>query len=160
MTLWYFANLLFLKNPYNPLSGLKVRVLRMFGARIGRGVVVKPSVSVKYPWLLEVGDNTWIGEEVWIDNLAMVSIGSNCCLSQGAMLLCGNHDYRKPTFDLMVGEITLRNGAWIGARATVCPGVTVGEEAVLSVGSVATGDLQPNTIYQGTPAEPVRIRHL
>ena len=92
IALWYMTNALFLINPLNPFSSLKVFFLRLFGARIGKGVVIKQSVNIKYPWRLSIGDYTWIGERVWIDNLANVSIGKNCCLSQGAMLLCGNHN--------------------------------------------------------------------
>ena len=110
--IWYFVNILFFINPLNPLSSLKVALLRLFGAKIGSGVVIKPAVNIKYPWLLEVGDYTWIGERVWIDNLGMVKIGKNCCISQGAMLLCGNHNYKKSTFDLIVLPLTLEEGAW------------------------------------------------
>ena len=111
IALWYMTNALFLINPLNPFSSLKVFLLRLFGARIGKGVVIKQSVNIKYPWKLSVGDYTWIGERVWIDNLANVSIGKNCCLSQGAMLLCGNHNYKKETFDLIIGDIVLEDGA-------------------------------------------------
>ena len=86
--LWYFINVLFFMNPLNPSSGLKVRLLRTFGAKIGKGVVIKPSVNIKYPWNLSIGDYTWIGEKVWIDNLVQTTIGANVCISQGAML-CG-----------------------------------------------------------------------
>ena len=79
-------------NPLNPFSGLKVFLLQLFGAKVGKGVVIKPNVNIKYPWLLEIGDYTWIGERAWIDNLAQVKIGKNCCISQGAMLLCGNNN--------------------------------------------------------------------
>lgn len=151
---WYFTNALFLKNHLNPVSGFKAALLRLFGAKVGKGVVIKPGVNVKYPWLLEIGDYSWIGEDVWIDNLAKVSIGSNCCISQGAMLLCGNHNFRSETFDLIVKPITIEDGAWVGAQSVVCPGVTVKEDAVLSVGSVATKSLEPATIYQGNPAAP------
>ena len=75
----------------------------------------------QYPWHLSVGDNSWIGEEVWIDNLADVEIGRNCCVSQGAMLLCGNHDYTKASFDLKTGTIVLKDGAWVGAKAMGVP---------------------------------------
>lgn len=155
---WYFTNVLFFINPLNPFSGIKVCLLRLFGARIGTGVTVKPCVNVKYPWLLEVGDYSWIGENVWIDNLAKVKIGNNVCISQGAMLLCGNHNYKKTTFDLMIGEITLEDGSWIGAQSVVCPGVTVHTHAVLSVGSVACRDLEAYGVYQGSPAVKVRGR--
>lgn len=156
--LWYFVNALVMKNSWLTSSGLKVRVLRVFGAKIGMGVNIKPCVNVKYPWLLEIGDYTWIGENVWIDNLAKVKIGSNVCISQGAMLLCGNHNYKKTTFDLIIGEITLKDGSWIGAKAVVCPGITTHSHAVLGVGSVANHDLEAYGIYQGNPARKVRER--
>lgn len=156
--LWYFANILFLMNPLNPISSVKVRLLRCFGAKIGKGVVIKPSVNIKYPWNLSIGDYTWIGENVWIDNLVQVTIGSNVCVSQGAMLLCGNHNYKKSTFDLMVGKIVLENGCWVGAQSVVCPGVTLHSHAVLGVASVANKNLDAYTIYQGNPAYMVRKR--
>lgn len=160
IVLWFLVNAVIL-NGYLPIPvRLKVAVLRLFGARIGRGVVIKPAVNIKYPWLLSVGDHVWIGEEVWIDNLTHVRIGSHACLSQGAMLLTGNHDYRTPGFELLVKPITLEDGAWIGARAVVCPGVTVRSHAVLAVGSVATRDLDAYTIYQGNPAVAVRKREI
>lgn len=158
--LWYFCNVLFIKNGWNPSSGIKVSVLRAFGAKIGKGVVIKPCVNVKYPWNLEVGDYTWIGENVWIDNLVKVRIGSNVCISQGALLLCGNHNYKKPTFDLMVGEITLEDGAWVGAKSTVCPGVTLHSHAVLTVNSVANKDCEAYGVYQGCPAVLVKEREI
>ena len=120
--LWYLVNVMFFINPLIPISGIKVFLLRLFGARIGEGVVIKPAVNIKYPWNLVVGNHTWIGEKVWIDNLAPVTIGNHCCLSQGAMIL-NNHDYRKHSFDLMVCPVILEDGVWIGARAMVTPGV-------------------------------------
>lgn len=156
--LWYMANVLFLQNRLFLSSGTKRAILRLFGAKIGKGVVLKPGINIKYPWRLSIGDYSWIGEGVWIDNLGEVSIGKNCCLSQGAMLLCGNHDYKKSTFDLMVGDITLEDGGWIGAKSVVCPGVSVGSHAVLAVGSIATSDLEAYAIYQGNPAVQVKKR--
>lgn len=158
--LWYFVNILVMKNSWIPISNLKVWVLRAFGAKIGTGVNIKPCVNVKYPWLLEVGDYVWIGENVWIDNLGKVSIESNACLSQGSMLLCGNHNYKKSTFDLMIGDITIKDGAWIGAQSVVCSGVTVHSHAVLGVASVAHHDLEPYSIYQGNPAVKIREREI
>lgn len=156
--LWYFINILFFVNPLNPISSVKVKLLRCFGAKMGKGVVIKPSVNIKYPWNLSIGDYTWIGENVWIDNLVQVTIGSNVCVSQGAMLLCGNHNYKKSTFDLMVGKIVLEDGCWVGAQSVVCPGVTLHSHAVLGVASVANKNLDAYTIYQGNPAQIVRKR--
>lgn len=159
-TLWYFTNVLFFLNPFNPFSSLKVVFLRLFGAKVGKGVIIKPSVNIKYPWRLTVGNHVWIGEKVWIDNLANVIIGDNVSISQGAMLLCGNHNYKKTTFDLITGEITLDNGVWIGAHSIVAPGVHCKQESILSVNSVATKNLEEYTIYQGNPAIKVRKRSI
>jgi putative colanic acid biosynthesis acetyltransferase WcaF len=156
--LWYFVNVVFFVSHIIPLSGLKVWLLKLFGAKVGHGVMIKPGVNIKYPWKLEIGNHVWIGENVWIDNLANVTIGNNVCISQGAMLLCGNHNYKKPTFDLIVSEIHLHEGAWVGAKAVVCPGVTLNSHAILSVGSVANKDLDAYSIYQGNPAIKIRER--
>jgi putative colanic acid biosynthesis acetyltransferase WcaF len=155
---WYFINVLFFINPLFPFSFVKVVLLRLFGARIGSGVVIKPSVNIKYPWLLEVGSHVWIGEKVWIDNLALVKIEDNVCISQGAMLLTGNHHYRKATFDLITSGIKLEEGSWVGAFAIVCPGVICRTHSVLSVNSVATETLDPYWVYKGNPAVKTRER--
>lgn len=117
-------------------------------------------MRVKYPWLLEIGDDTWIGEDVWLDNLALIRIGSNVCISQGAYLCTGNHDWTDPAFGLMVRPITISDGAWIGAKAILGPGVQVAEGAVAAAGSVVTGDLAAYTIHAGNPAVPVKTRKI
>jgi putative colanic acid biosynthesis acetyltransferase WcaF len=155
---WYLVNAIFFNNAFFPFSSLKVLMLRIFGATIGNKVTIKPSVNIKYPWFLKAGNNVWIGEEVWIDNLQMVNIGNNVCISQSAMLLTGNHDYKKSTFDLMVGEIILEDGVWIGARSIVGPGIVCKSHSVLSVNSVASADLESYKIYRGNPAVVVRDR--
>ena len=155
---WYFFNIVIMLNPFNPFSGLKRFTLRLFGAKIGRGVVIKPRVNVKYPWKLRVGNHVWIGEKVWIDNLAEVKIEDNVCISQGAMLLCGNHNYKRPAFDLIARPIRLKEGCWVGAHAVVCPGVICKSHSILAVNSVATASLDPYNIYQGNPAVKLRER--
>ena len=156
--IWYIVNAVLFNSYLFPFSYLKKIILNLFGARIGIGEVIKPKVSIKYPWKLSVGDYSWIGENVWIDNLASVSIGATCCLSQGAMLLTGNHNYKKTTFDLMIDEIILENGVWIGSQSTVCPKVTCKSHSILSVGSVATSNLEPYSVYQGNPAVFIKLR--
>ena len=157
---WYMVNAVFFINPIFAGSGWKRFFLRSFGAKVGKGVVIKPAVNIKYPWLLSIGDYSWIGEGVWIDNLAEVTIESNVCISQGALLLCGNHNYKKREFDLQIGKIVLQEGVWIGAKSTVCPGVVCASHAVLAVGSVATQNLDAYSIYQGNPAKKVRERKM
>lgn len=157
-TLWLIINTIFFNNGLAVFNDLKCGLLRLFGAKIGKRVMIKPSVNIKYPWFLEIGNNVWIGEKVWIDNLARVTAGDNVCISQGAFLVTGNHNYKKTTFNLMLGSIILEDGVWVGANATVCPGVICKTHAVLTVGSVATKDLEPYSIYQGNPAQKIKMR--
>ncbi len=156
--IWHYINCLFFKSSWLLSNKIKVFLLRVFGAKVGKGLIIKTNVNIKYPWKLEIGNHCWIGEEVWIDNLERVLIKDNVCLSQGSMILCGNHDYTKKYFDLIVAPITIEKGAWIGAKAIVAPGVKVNSHAFLSVGSVAVGDMKPYTIYKGNPAEAVKKR--
>jgi putative colanic acid biosynthesis acetyltransferase WcaF len=131
---------------------MKVAILKKFGAKIGSRVLIKPNINIKYPWFLEIGSDVWIGERVWIDNLTKVTIGSNVCISQDTYLLTGSHNYKKDSFDLMLGEIVLEDGVWIGAKSVVCPNVVCEKNSILTVGSIATTNLNKNSVYQGNPA--------
>lgn len=141
-----------------PGSGWRVALLRLFGSSVGKRAVIKPQVKVKFPWHLTLGDHCWIGERVWIDNLAKVTIGDHVCISQGAYLCTGNHDYASERFDLIVRPIVVGSQAWIGAMCSVAPGCQVGEGAILTLGSVATKELEPWMVYSGSPARPVKSR--
>lgn len=155
--LWYFINSFIINTPC-PLNFIKIILLKMFGARVGKNVIIKPRVNIKYPWNISIGDNAWIGEKVWLDSLGKININANACLSQGAMLICGNHNYKKQTFDLMVGEINIEEGVWIGTGSIVCSGVTCKSHSVLTAGSVAANDLEAYSIYQGNPAVKIKDR--
>jgi len=155
--LWYLVSSLLFESAFFPLSSPKRILLRLFGAKIGCGVVIKPHVKIKYPWRLSVGRNSWIGEEVWIDNLAEVQIGSNVCLSQGVYLCTGSHDHRKPTFDLITRPITLEDGTWICAKAILLPGVTVESGAVVGTGSVVVKDVNSCEFVAGVPAKVCKL---
>ena len=156
--LWYLFSQFFFKSSWLPFTFIKVFILRIFGAKIGKSVVIKPSVNIKYPWKLSLANHVWIGENVWIDNLDNVVIGNNVCISQGAFLLCGNHNYKKDSFDLITKPIIVQDGVWIGAKSTVLPGVTAKSHSILSAGSVTSKNLEPYSIYRGNPAEKVSIR--
>lgn len=158
--LWYFVNALFVRASWNPFMGIKVVLLKAFGAEIGKGLVIKNDVIIKFPWKLKIGNNVWLGENCWIDNLDHVVIGDNVCISQGAMILTGNHDYTQVSFGYRNAPIEIEDGAWIGAQCTVCPGVKVKSHAILTVKSVATKDLEPYSIYQGNPAVMIRERKI
>lgn len=155
---WLVTSLLLFRFCPFSFSALKVSALRAFGAKIGSGVTIKPQVKITLPWKLEIGDDVWLGEESWLLNLDHISIGSNVCISQRAFLCTGSHDYKCPTFDLIVKPITIETGAWVGAGSWVGPGVTVGPNAVLSAGSVTTQSLNGDWIYRGNPAAAVKPR--
>jgi putative colanic acid biosynthesis acetyltransferase WcaF len=156
--LWFLVGAPIVRCSLNPFSSSRRLMLRLFGAKVGSGVTIRPGVRVKYPWRLSVGDYTMIGEDVWIDNLVQVNLGSNVCISQGAYLCTGNHDWSSPFFAYKLSEITVHDGAWIGARALIAPNVTVGASAVVSAGAVCTRSVAPYKIVAGNPAEEKRTR--
>ncbi|MEO5684474.1 MAG: WcaF family extracellular polysaccharide biosynthesis acetyltransferase [Chitinophagaceae bacterium] len=153
--LWYLVNIIFFKNSFNIFSGSKVFLLKSFGANIGEGVLIKPGVNIKFPWKLSIGNHSWIGENVWIDNLSEVSIGANVTISQGALLLTGSHDHTKERFDFISLPVVLEEGVWIGAKGIVFGGVTAHSHSILGMNSVAEKNLAPYIIYKGNPAVPV-----
>ena len=155
---WFFLGNPVLRCSVIPSSGLRVWLLKRFGARIGAGAVIKPGVRVKYPWKLSIGTDCWIGEDCWIDNLAPVSIGSDVCLSQGVYLCTGNHDWSDPAFGLIVKPITIGDGAWIAAKAVVAPGVEIGECAIAAMGSVVNQNIPAREVHAGNPARIVTRR--
>lgn len=157
---WYLINYFIFDSVIPWPYAIKLKLLKLFGATVGKGLVIKPKIRIKNPWQLVIGENCWIGESVWIDNLADVHIGNNVCLSQGAMLLTGNHDYSLSNFPYRLGKITLEDGVWIGAQSIVCPGVVCKSHSILTVNSVATKTLNPWGIYSGNPAVYVRERKM
>lgn len=157
-SLWFFVGLPILRSHLLPFSLVRRVLLRAFGAKVGRGIVLKPGIRVKYPWRLEIGDYSWIGEDVWIDNLAEVRIGSQVCISQGVYLCTGNHDWSDPGFGLRVQGIVLSDGSWVGARAMICPGVEVETGGVAAAGSVVAKSIPAFEIHCGNPAEFARRR--
>lgn len=158
--LWYFVNALLVRASWNPFMGIKRFALRAFGAKLGKGLIIKNNVNIKFPWKLTIGDDVWLGENCWIDNLDTVTIGNNVCISQAALLLTGNHDYTQSAFYYRNAPIILEDGVWIGAKAVVCPGVTAFSHSILTTGSIATKDMEPWGIYQGNPAKKIRTRQI
>ncbi len=138
--------------------GFKNRMLRGFGAQLGAGVVVKPKAKITFPWKLSVGSNSWIGEEAWLLNLDRIMIGSNVCISQRAFLCTGSHDWKKESFDLITKPIVIEDGVWICADVFIGPGVTVGENSVVTAGSVVNKNLPPNSICSGNPCLAIKQR--
>lgn len=138
--------------------GFKRRILRALGAELAADVVVKPKAKITFPWKLSIGDNSWIGEEAWLLNLDEIKIGSNVCISQRAFLCAGSHNWTKESFDLITKPIIIEDGVWICADVFIGPGVTVGENSVVTAGSVVNKDLPPNMICSGNPCVAIKQR--
>lgn len=129
----------------------RVAVLRAFGAEIGDGVLIRHRVRIHWPWKLTVGSDTWIGEGTWILNLEPVTIGSNVCVSQDVLLCTGSHDSRSPTFEFDNAPISIDDGAWVAARATVLRGVRVGASAIVGASCLVFRDVPAGTTVLAHP---------
>ena len=126
-------------------SSLRVRILRAFGASIGRGVKIRHGVKIHWPWKLTLGNNVWIGVDAWVLNLEPVTIGSDCCISQGVFICTGSHSYDSPTFEFDNAPIVVGDGSWIGARATLLRGVNVGANCLVGAGALVVKDVPDGT---------------
>ena len=154
---WYLVETCVLDNRLLPLSALRVGLLRLFGAKVGHGCRLVHPMRVKAPWNLELGDNCWIGVDVWIYNQAPIRIGSNVCISQGAFLSAGSHDMRT-NMDLHVAPIVIEDGAWVSSKCVVQMGVTIGRSAVVTPLSVVHRSLEAGGVYGGNPCRFIRWR--
>jgi putative colanic acid biosynthesis acetyltransferase WcaF len=150
---WHVVSALVFQSALVLPSYCKAALLRRFGARIGQGLVIKPRVTIKYPWFLEAGDHVWLGEGVWIDNHTRVALGSDVCISQGAYLFTGNHDWNDPSFRFFCRPIALEDGAWVGAKAVICPGSVLARMSVVGAGVVWRGATVPARVYT-SPRQP------
>jgi putative colanic acid biosynthesis acetyltransferase WcaF len=154
---WYVVETCVLDNRLLPFSALRATLLRLFGAKIGRGCRLVHPMRVKAPWNLAMGDHCWIGVDVWIYNQAPVTIGSNVCLSQGTFVCAGSHEMRT-NMDLHVEPVVICDGAWISSKCVVQMGVTIGRSAVVTPLSVVHRSLDAEGVYGGNPCRFIRWR--
>lgn len=132
--------------------------LRIFGARIGKKALIRPSVKITYPWKVSIGDYSWIGDDVVLYSLGEIEIGNNTVISQKSYLCTGSHDYVKETFDIFAKKITIGNSCWLATDVFVAPGITIGDGVVVGARSSVFKELKPNWIYKGTPAKAHKSR--
>jgi putative colanic acid biosynthesis acetyltransferase WcaF len=157
--LWTLAQPLFRFSP-RPCFGWRRFLLRCFGAKVGHSVHVYPTATIYFPWNLEAGDETAIGERALIYNLGRVTLGARVTVSHGAHVCAGTHDHTKPDFPLLRPPIIIGPEAWICADAFVGPGVTIGEGAIVGARAVAMKDVRPWTIVIGNPARETQRREI
>lgn len=155
--LWAVCELLFVTNPWQISSSLRIRVLRAFGAEIGSGVVFRPRTRVKFPWKLHIGDRSWIGEGVWFHNQDHIYVGHDVVISQETFLTTGSHRHRRD-MALVTRPIRIHEGVWITSRCVVLGGAEIGRSALARPLTVISGNIDPNTVIEGPNAAKVSKR--
>jgi putative colanic acid biosynthesis acetyltransferase WcaF len=155
---WLVQSILFHCSPQICFGWRRI-LLRLFGAKIGRGVLIRPSVRITYPWKLEIGDNAWIGDGVELYTLGVIRIGKNVVISQGSYLCTGTHDYKVKSFPIEAKPIIVEEEAWVASQAFIAPGVHIGRAAVVGARSVVLSSVQAETIVAGHPAEIIGMRN-
>lgn len=154
---WAIQSLLFNLSP-QIMYKWRIFLLRLFGANIGSGVIIRPSVKVTYPWKLTIGDYAWIGDNVELYTLGEIVIGNNAVVSQRSYICTGSHDYTKPSFDIYALKTVIEDEAWVATDVYVAPGVTIGRGAVIGARSSVFSDMPAGMICVGTPAKPIKPR--
>ncbi|MEM1209515.1 MAG: hypothetical protein AAGI54_09625 [Planctomycetota bacterium] len=159
-TLWHLVGSVVFRLTFHNWYGLRAAILRLFGAKIGRGTKIRPTAHVEVPWMLEVDDEASVGDFAILYCLGPIHIGKRASVSQYAHLCAGTHDYTDPRLPLIRSPINIGEDAWIGADAFVGPGVTVGALTVLGARASIYKDAEPGKVYVGNPARPIKNRVL
>lgn len=154
---WLIQDTFFALSPQF-MYGWRRFLLRLFGAHVGRNVLIRPSVKTVYPWNLTIGDNSWVGDDASLYTLGKIAIGSDSVVSQKCYLCTGSHDFSKRSFDILREDIRIGDGVWLAADVFVGPGVSVGDGAVVGARSTVLQDLPAGMICYGYPAKPVKKR--
>jgi putative colanic acid biosynthesis acetyltransferase WcaF len=156
--LWWLVQATLFRGSPQLLYGFRRWLLRLFGAQIGKGVIIRPSVAIPYPWKLKIGDHSWIGDNAVLYTFAEITIGKDVVISQKSYLCAGTHDYRSPSFDIQAFPIVIEDEAWVAADVFVAPGVTIGKGTVVGSRSAVFTSLPSMMVCVGSPARPVHAR--
>jgi len=154
---WIVQNTFFRLTPQF-MYGWRRSLLRLFGAKIGENVLIRPTAKILYPWRLTIGDWSWIGDEVTLYNMANIDIGKNCVISQKSYLCTSSHNYTKSSFDIYAKPIEIKDEAWIASDVFIAPGVTIGYGTVVGFRSTVNKTLPPKMVCFGNPAKPIKPR--
>lgn len=156
--LWWIVQATAFRWSPQVMYGWRRFLLRIFGAKIGHAVMIRPTAEITYPWRLTIGDHTWIGDHATLYTLGEIHIGDNTCISQHCYLAAAGHDYTRPTFDIFGSKIVIEQEVWLATGVFVAPGITVGRGAVVGACSVVAKDIPAMTISAGNPAKVLRQR--
>lgn len=156
---WLVQNILFRCSPQFMYAWRRF-LLRVFGAKIGRKVIIRPTVKITYPWKVNIGDYSWIGDDVVLYSLGEIEIGKNTVISQKSYVCTGSHDYLKEDFPIFAEKISIEDECWLATDVFVAPGVTIKKGTVVGSRSSVYKDLEPNKVYIGNPAKIIRDRQI
>lgn len=157
---WWLVKVSLVQSKFPWPSSMRKWLLRLFGAKIGAGFYIRPSVNIHFPWKLEIGDDVWIGEGTTILNLEPVIIHSNTALAHEVYIAAASHDISSPTFGYKNEPITIESGVWLATRSYIGPGVTVGRNAVVAACACVVTDVPPGAIVGGVPAKVIGKREM
>jgi len=156
--IWWIVQSIFFKMSPQVMYGWRRFLLRAFGAKIGKGVIIRPSTQITYPWKISIGDYSWIGDEVVLYSLGDIEIGSNTVISQRSYICTGSHYYDSENFDIYSQKITIGDKCWLATDVYVAPGITIGNFTVVGARSSVFKDLPSNKVCIGNPAKPFKDR--
>lgn len=156
--IWWFVQGTLFRFSLHNMYEFRNFILRLFGCKIGKNVRIRPSAKITYPWKVEIGDNTWVGDDVTLYSLDHIYIGSNCIISQNSYICTGSHDVESISFNLVVKPIHIQDYAWIAADVFVGQGVTISEGSVIAARSSIYKDSEPWMVHVGNPAKPTKKR--
>lgn len=156
--LWRTINFFIFRNTPQFMYQQRVWILRLFGAKIGKGVLIRSSVDIIYPWKLIIGDYTWIGDKVTLYCLNTIQIGSNTVISQSSYICAGSHEYNTPGFDLVAKGIQIGSKVWIATDCFVSDGMKIGNNSIVGARSSVFKDLPEDMLCIGNPAHPIKPR--
>ena len=156
--LWWLVDALLFRPSPQFAYAFRVWLLRLFGAQVGRNVIVRPTAIITYPWKLKIGDNAWIGDHVTLYSLGEITIGANTVISQCTYVCAADHDHEQAGFPIRARPVVIGNEAWVATDVYVAPGVTIGDCAVVGARSSVFKDLPAGWVCLGSPCKPVRLR--
>ena len=157
--LWWFVQAIIFPLTLHNMSGIRCALLRLFGAGIGKGVLIRPTARFTYPWKVTIGDYSWIGDDVVLYSIDEINIGSHCVVSQKSYICTGSHDIKDPAFGLKTAKVVIGNGAWVAADCFVGPGVTIEANVVIGARSSVFTDMPQGQVCWGTPCHPRYARN-
>ena len=158
--LWWLVQATLFKCSPQVLYGFRAFLLRLFGAKVGKSVVIRPTVTVTYPWNVSIGDYAWIGDDVVLYSLGEIHIGHHAVVSQRSYLCTGDHDHTKIDFPIRGHKIVVEDEAWVATDVYIAPNVIIGRGAVIGARSSVFKDMPEGYICLGSPCKPIKPREM